>query len=135
MRAVQFDEYGDVGVLEVRDVADPEPDEGRVVVRVRAAGINPGEIAIREGAMAESAPSDFPSGQGSDLAGEVQAVGAGVTAFEPGDPVLGWSDERSSQAELVSVPAEHLVVKPRSLGWEVAGSLYVGPATGHARGG
>ena len=60
--------------------------------------------------MHERAPATFPSGQGTDLAGVVRAVGDGVTVFSEGDEVLGWSEERSSQAELVAVPAEQLTV-------------------------
>jgi NADPH:quinone reductase-like Zn-dependent oxidoreductase len=125
MKAVQFDNYGGVDVLEVREVEDPVAAPGRVVVAVKAAGINPGEIAIREGRMHERLPATFPSGQGTDFAGVVQEVGEGVESFAEGDEVLGWSEERSSQAELVSVPADQLTRKPTGLGWEVAGSLFV----------
>jgi NADPH:quinone reductase-like Zn-dependent oxidoreductase len=125
MRAVQFDRYGGVDVLEVREVPDPEAEPGSVVVAVKAAGINPGEISIREGRLHQRWPATFPSGQGSDLAGLVSAVGAGADAFEVGDEVLGWTEERASHAELVAVPADHLTPKPSSLPWEVAGGLFV----------
>ncbi|MDQ6804536.1 MAG: NADP-dependent oxidoreductase, partial [Actinomycetota bacterium] len=125
MRAVRFDEYGGVDVLEVRDVEDPAPGPGRVVVAVKAAGINPGEISIREGLLRGRWPATFPSGEGTDLAGVVRSVGEGVTDFAPGDEVLGWTEERASHAELVSVPADQLTARPPSLPWEVAGSLFV----------
>jgi NADPH:quinone reductase-like Zn-dependent oxidoreductase len=125
MRAVRFDEYGGVDVLDVRQVDDPRPEPGRVVVRVRATGLNPGEIPVREGAFRERWPATFPSGQGTDLAGEVAAVAPGETAFAAGDAVLGWTDERAAQAELVSVPADQLIAKPDAVGWEVAGALFV----------
>jgi NADPH:quinone reductase-like Zn-dependent oxidoreductase len=124
-RAVRFDEYGGVEVLQVREVDAPEAGEGRVVVRVRAAAINPGEIGIREGRYHEIWPTTFPSGEGSDLAGVVEQVGAGVAAFAVGDEVYGWTDERGSHAELVAVPADQLVPKPPALSWELAGSLHV----------
>ena len=124
MRAVQFDEYGGVEVLEVREIADPVPGPGQVLVAVKAAGINPGEVAIREGILHERWPATFPSGQGSDLAGVVRGAGDGVTAFSAGDEVLGWTEERASQAELVLVPADQLTAKP-PVSWEVAGSLFV----------
>ncbi len=125
MRAVRFDEYGGVDVLQVREVEDPVPGPGRVLVAVKAAGINPGEIAIREGWLHDRWPATFPSGEGTDLAGVVHAVGEGVDTFAGGDEVLGWTEERASHAELVSVPAEQLTHKPASIPWEVAGSLFV----------
>ena len=131
-RAVRFDSYGDVDVLYVADVPVPEPGAGEVLVRVRAAGTNPGEAAIRGGAMESVFPATFPSGQGSDLAGVVTALGDGVDAFAVGDEVLGWSERRSSQAEHVAVPTGQLVPKPPQLSWEVAGSLYVVGATAYA---
>ena len=125
MRAVRFDEYGGVDVLEVREVEDPVAGPGEVLVAVRAAGINPGEIAIREGRLHERFPATFPSGEGTDLAGVVQALGDGVSAFAVGDEVLGWTEQRASHAELVVVPDDQLTAKPASVPWEVAGSLFV----------
>ncbi|MDQ6778551.1 MAG: NADP-dependent oxidoreductase [Actinomycetota bacterium] len=132
MRAVRFDEYGDVDVLDVRQVEDPVGGPGRVLVAVKAAGINPGEISIREGWLHERWPTSFPSGEGTDLAGVVQAVGEGVTDFAAGDEVLGWTEERGSHAELVAVPAGQLTPKPPSLPWEVAGSLFVAAMAAYA---
>ena len=131
-RAVILNEYGDIDVLHVQEVPDPVAGPGQVVVRVRAAGINPGEAKIRAGALRDMWPSTFPSGQGSDLAGVVESVGDGVTGVVPGDEVIGWSDERSSQATLVAVPAEHLTPKPAGVPWEVAGALFVAGATAWA---
>jgi NADPH2:quinone reductase len=131
-KAVRFDEYGDLDVLAVVDIEVPAPAAGEVQVEVRAAGINPGEVAIRTGALEHLWPSTFPSGQGSDLAGVVTAVGDGVGEVVVGDEVLGWSWERSSQAELVNVPAEQLIPKPPALGWEQAGALYIVGVTAFA---
>jgi NADPH:quinone reductase-like Zn-dependent oxidoreductase len=132
VRAVRFDEYGGVDVLEIREVEDPAPAPGRVVVAVKAAGINPGEISIREGLLRERWPATFPSGEGTDLAGVVRSVGEGVTDFAPGDEVLGWTEERASHAELVSVPADQLTARPPSVPWEVAGSLFVAALAAYA---
>ncbi len=125
MKAVRFDKYGGVDVLEVREVEDPVGGPGEVLVRVKAAGINPGEIAIREGRLDARFPATFPSGEGTDFAGVVQALGAGVGEFAVGEEVLGWTEQRASQAELVIVPADQLIAKPASVPWEVAGSLFV----------
>ncbi len=131
-RAVRFDRYGDRDVLYVADVEVPEPGAGEVVVNVRAAGINPGEAAIRAGTLEARFPATFPSGEGSDLAGVVHAVGAGVAEFAIGDEVMGWSWQRSSHAEYVAVPVTQLIRKPEALSWEVAGSLYVVGCTAYA---
>ena len=131
-KAVQFDQYGDVDVLDVRDVEKPVPAEGEVLVAVKAAGINPGEAAIRRGVMHERWPATFPSGQGSDLAGVVAEVGRGVDAFAVGDEVLGFTEQRASHAEFVVVPAENLTAKPAGVPWDQAGSLYVVGTTAYA---
>jgi NADPH2:quinone reductase len=131
-RAVRFDRYGDRGVLYIADVPIETPDTGEVVVEVKAAAINPGEASIRSGALADRFPATFPSGEGSDLAGIVSAVGNGVDEFAVGDPVLGFSFRRSSHASYVSVPTSQLIHKPPELSWEVAGSLYVVGCTAYA---
>ena len=132
MKAVRFDDYGGIEVLEVRDVARPEPGDGQVLVAVRAAGINPSEAAIRAGVVREIFPATFPSGQGSDLAGVVEAVGAGVNGVAVGDEVIGFTNDRASQAEYVLVEAANLTAKPAAVPWEVAGALFVAGVTGVA---
>jgi NADPH:quinone reductase-like Zn-dependent oxidoreductase len=132
MKAVRFDEYGTVDVLKVADVPTPEPGPGQVLVQVKAAGINPGEAKIRDGLLDEMWPATFPSGQGSDLAGAVAQTGPGVTAFALGDEVIGYTDNRASQAEYVVVEEQHLTVKPAGVPWEVAGALFVAGATAYA---
>jgi NADPH:quinone reductase-like Zn-dependent oxidoreductase len=124
-QAVRFDHYGGVDALYLAQVPELEALAGRVVVRVVSAGLNPGEIPIREGLLDERYPTTFPSGQGSDFAGVVTAVGAGVSNVVPNDFVLGWSDERAAQASYVSVPADHLALKPADVSWHQAGALAV----------
>jgi NADPH:quinone reductase len=131
-KAVRFDKYGSRDVLYIADVEVPSALAGEVVVQVRAAGINPGEAAIREGYLDAAFPATFPSGEGSDLAGVVSAVGDGVTEFSVGDDVLGWSWGRSSHAEYVSVPVGQLIRKPASVSWPAAGAMYVVAVTAYA---
>jgi NADPH:quinone reductase-like Zn-dependent oxidoreductase len=132
MRAVRFDEYGGVDVLNVVEVESPAAGPGRVVVRVKAAGINPGEAGIREGRFHDRWPAHFPEGEGSDLAGVVEEVGEGVAAFAPGDEVLGFTHERASHAELVAVDADNLTPKPGNVSWEAAGALFIVGTTAYA---
>jgi NADPH:quinone reductase-like Zn-dependent oxidoreductase len=131
-RAVRFDQYGGIEVLKVVEVERPIPGPGKVLVRVKAAGINPGEASIRKGLFAERWPSTFPSGQGSDLAGVVEEVGSGVTDVAVGNEVIGFTNERSSQAELVVVEAGNLVPRPANVSWEQAGALFVAGTTAYA---
>jgi NADPH:quinone reductase-like Zn-dependent oxidoreductase len=132
MKAVRFDQYGDIGVLDVREVPRPSPGPGELLIDVKAAGINPGEAMIRKGALHELAPATFPSGEGSDLAGVVTEVGADVEEFAVGDEVLGFTESRASHAEFVVVPANQLTPKPAGVSWEVAGGLFVAGTTAYA---
>lgn len=129
---MRFESYGGIDVLNVVDVDRPSPGDGETLVRVKAAGINPGEASIREGLMHARWPATFPSGEGSDLAGVVEEVGPGVDSVGVGDEVIGWTDRRASHAEVVVVPVEHLVPKPPRVSWEAAGALFVAGTTAYA---
>jgi NADPH:quinone reductase-like Zn-dependent oxidoreductase len=131
-RAVKFDAYGGLEVLKVVEVDRPKPAPGQVLVRVKAAGINPGEISIRQGAFAQRWPATFPSGQGSDFAGVVAEVGDGVSSVRVGDEVIGFTDNRASQAEFVVVDSGNLVPRPPNVSWEQAGALFVAGTTAYA---
>jgi NADPH:quinone reductase-like Zn-dependent oxidoreductase len=124
-QAVRFDRYGGIDVLYIGEVDRPVPGDGQVLVRVKAAGINPGEAAIREGAFDSVLPATFPSGQGSDLAGVVEEIGDGAEGVAVGDEVIGFVNTKSSQAELV-VEANDLTPRPADVPW-VVGTRF--PAT------
>jgi NADPH:quinone reductase-like Zn-dependent oxidoreductase len=132
VKAVRFDEYGGVDVLKVVDVPRPVPGPGQVLVQVKAAGINPGEAKIRAGLLHARWPATFPSGEGSDLAGIVAETGPGVTSVSVGDEVIGYTDNRASQAEYVVVEEQNLTAKPAGVPWDVAGALFVAGATAYA---
>ncbi|HEY1515989.1 MAG TPA: NADP-dependent oxidoreductase [Solirubrobacteraceae bacterium] len=131
-RAVRFDQYGDVDVLNVVDVERPIPGRGQVLVRVKAAGLNPGEASIRQGLLHERWPATFPSGEGTDLAGIVEEVGPGVDGIAVDAEVIGFTEERASHAELVLVPADQLTPKPPNVSWDAAGALFVAGTTAYA---
>jgi NADPH:quinone reductase-like Zn-dependent oxidoreductase len=131
-RAVRFDKYGGLEVLQVVEVDRPTPGPGKVLVRVKAAGINPGEASIRKGMFADRWPATFPSGQGSDLAGIVEEVGPGVANVAVGDEVIGFTNDRSSQAEFVLVESGNLVPRPANVSWDQAGALFVAGTTAYA---
>lgn len=129
---MRFDQYGDIDVLNVVDVERPVPGRGQVLVRVKAAGLNPGEAAIREGLLHERWPATFPSGEGTDLAGIVEEVGPGVDGIAVDAEVIGFTEERASHAELVLVPADQLTPKPPNVSWDAAGALFVAGTTAYA---
>jgi NADPH:quinone reductase-like Zn-dependent oxidoreductase len=132
MKAVRFDRYGGIDVLQVADVPTPEPSRGEALVKIKAASINPGEAKIRDGLLHAMWPATFPSGEGSDLAGVVAKVGPGVESFAMGDEVIGFTDQRASHAEYVVVKAQNLTIKPAKVPWEVAGSLAIAGSTAYA---
>ncbi len=131
-RAVRFDHYGPVDVLQVVEVERPSPGAGEVLVEVVSAGINPGEIAIREGVLEQMWPATFPCGQGSDFAGRVVDIGVGVDDVRIGDEVIGFTDNRASHADYVLASAENLTTKPESVDWDQAGALKVAGTTAYA---
>src|SRR4051794_24931270 len=85
MKAIRVHEYGGAAVLKLEDARDPTAGPGQVVVRVRAAGVNPVDAYIATGTYPRKPPLPYTPGQ--DGAGEVAAAGSGVTAFKPGDRV------------------------------------------------
>jgi NADPH:quinone reductase-like Zn-dependent oxidoreductase len=119
---VEFSEYGTTEVLHVADVAAPTAGPGQVRVVVRAAGVNPADWKVMQGHLRRQVPLTFPAGLGTDVAGVVDQVGDGVTAFGPGDEVLGFSLTPAYAQFALADPAS-LVAKPAKVPWEVAGSL------------
>lgn len=136
MRAIQHDRYGDVDVLELREVPIPTPGDGEVLVEVRAASINPADWHLMTGLPTMVRPFLGFRGprqrtRGMDVAGVVHAVGAKVTHLSPGDEVLGTA--RGSFADYAVARADRLVPKPAGLEWVQAASLpLAGSAAVHA---
>ncbi|SNS31813.1 NADPH:quinone reductase [Geodermatophilus pulveris] len=128
MRGVAHDRFGGPEVLTLReDLPDPPVGPDTVLVRVHAAGVNPVDVAIREGALAGAYPHHFPIVPGWDVAGVVEAAGPAVTAFAAGDEVLGYVRRDDVQwgttAELVPAPQRCLAHKPASLSFAEAAGL------------
>jgi len=123
MRAVVAEHTGGPEVLELREVDRPKPGMTEVLVRVRAAGINPTDWKSRAGT---GFPKQFPAIFGYDVAGVVEEVGFGVTLYRPGDEVFGmplFPRPANAYAEYVAAPARHFVPKPASLSFEEAAGL------------
>ena len=129
MRAVVFAGKGGPEVIEVRELADPRPSRGEVLVRVRAAALNRADLLQRRGLYAPppGVREDVP---GLELAGEVAAVGEGVTGFAPGDRVMAIT-AGEGQAELAVAHERMLVRVPERLSLEEAGATMESFVTSH----
>jgi NADPH:quinone reductase-like Zn-dependent oxidoreductase len=127
MAAIRFHEYGPPDVLRLESVERPRPGPGEVLVRVRAAGVNPIDWKIRAGHLQQFMPLDLPHIPGIDLAGTVEEVGPDVEALAAGDEVFGRG--AATYAELAIAPALSLARKPAGVGFEDASTLGVGGIT------
>ena len=117
MKAVRFHEFGAPEVLRYEDVELPVPGPGQVRVRVAGTSFNGVDGTIRAGAMQGPIPVVLPHTPGIDVSGTVDALGAGVTGLQVGDPVVGFlpMGADGAAAEHVLAPAEVLTAAPTSI--------------------
>jgi len=132
MRALVQEGRGSADVLHIREIPKPEPVEGSVIVRMRAASVNALDWHTTHGGflldvMSKLTRSKEPPVRGVDLAGTVEAVGPGVTRFKPGDDVFGGGE--GTFAEYARAREESLIVKPGDLTFEQAATLGVAGRT------
>ncbi|MEO6144124.1 MAG: alcohol dehydrogenase catalytic domain-containing protein, partial [Dermatophilaceae bacterium] len=126
MKAMVQDTYGTTDVLELREIDRPVIGDDQVLVRVRAAGVNPADWAIMSGLPyiarpVYGLPRPKTRVRGTDVAGVVEAVGTRVTGFRPGDEVFGSST--GSYAEYAAASADGLAPKPANLTFEQAAAV------------
>ncbi|AZO53214.1 MAG: NADP-dependent oxidoreductase [Mesorhizobium sp.] len=124
MRAVTQNSVGGPDVLVTAELPDPSPKAGEVLVRVKAAGINPVDGAVRAGNYPLLGEPPFILGW--DISGTVEALGAGVTSFKVGDDVFGmprFPKQAAAYAELAAVPADEIAPKPKGADHTQAGAL------------
>ncbi|MEV0593442.1 NADP-dependent oxidoreductase [Nonomuraea cavernae] len=122
MRAAAFAAFGGPEVLQVMELPAPQAGPGQVRVRVRAAGVQPYDAAVRAGWTPPGVTGDLPRVPGNEFAGVVDQVGEGVTEVSAGEEVLGFS-QLNAYAEYIVVPASAVAAKPDRVPWEVAGAL------------
>src|SRR5262249_48906536 len=131
MKAYAIDEFGQPGT--VRDVPDPEPEEGQVRVRVTAAGINPFDAAVVNGFAKDYMEHRFPLVPGMDAAGTIDAVGPGVEGWATGDRVFGSVGKpfagEGTLAEHVTMSTGTIAGIPDTLGDREAAAIPVAGAT------
>lgn len=131
MKAVAFHSPGPPDVLQVMEFNPPVPGIGQVRVKVKAAGVQPVDCAIRgQGFSPPGVEIQYPQILGNEFAGIIDVVGDGVESFSVGHEVIGWS-LLSSYAEYVVVPTSQLVRKPKNMPWEEAGVLTASGQTAH----
>ncbi len=127
MKAISYRQHGGVDVLEHGELPAPKVGPDSVLVRAKAASVNPVDWKGREGFLDSLLDAVFPVVPGWDLAGVVEQPGIGVTEFAPGDEVIGYVREdtlsRGTFAELVAAPVRCLARKPANLSWAEAAGL------------
>jgi NADPH:quinone reductase-like Zn-dependent oxidoreductase len=135
MRAIAVREWGGRDRMELLDLEPPPVAPDGVLVRVRAAGLNPVDAKVRDGKLADKFPHHFPVILGWDVAGTVEQVGPAVTWFKPGDPVYGYNRRHDlkygTYAELTTGPEGYFAHMPQELSFEEAGAMPLAALTAH----
>ncbi|UYB54216.1 NADP-dependent oxidoreductase [Xanthomonas sp. AM6] len=125
VRALLLTEYGGADAARIASIDAPTAAAGQVLVRVQAAGVNGLDWKVREGYVRDAFPLQLPTVLGIELAGIVEAVGAGVTRLRKGDRVMGSLGGLGAYAELVAVAEANLSLVPDALGFVEAAALPV----------
>jgi NADPH:quinone reductase-like Zn-dependent oxidoreductase len=127
MKAITYSEYGSPDVLELTDIPMPKVGPGMVLVKVKAAAVNPVDWKIMAGYLDAAMDLQFPVIPGWDVAGVVESVGIDARQFQPGDEVISYARKDyvhgGSFAEYIALPERLLARKPASLGWYEAAGL------------
>src|SRR5262249_21706059 len=110
MKAIRVEQFGGPEVMKLQDTPDPRADQGQVLVRMKAIGVNPVDTYMRSGAYARK-PS-LPYTPGADGAGIVESVGGNVKRFKPGDRVYVFGSMTGTYAELAVCPESRVFPLP-----------------------
>ena len=122
MKSIRIHEFGGAEKMAYEDAPEPAPGEGEVLVRVKAAGVNPVDVAIRSGKHPAAAMMNLPYIPGIEAAGEVEALGAGVTELKEGDAVFGRV-EGGGYCELTRMAQTEASKVPDGFSFEEAGGI------------
>src|ERR1700687_3671812 len=123
VKAIRVHQFGGPEVLKLEEIATPKPEAGQVLVRIRAAGVNPYDTYMRNGTYAVKPP--LPYTPGSDAAGTVEAVGPGVTKVKPGDRVYTARTLTGAYAEYTLALEEQVNRLPDKISFEQGGAVWV----------
>lgn len=129
MKAIQYEQFG--GEAKLKEIDQPKPDTKQLLIRVRAASINPVDLELKRGAMKFASGTAMPKGFGLDFSGEVAETGSAVQHWKIGDEVMGWCPPRHSGsfAEFLVADPDWLIAKPSTLHAEEAAGLPMVGAT------
>ncbi|HEY8561936.1 MAG TPA: NADPH:quinone reductase [Pyrinomonadaceae bacterium] len=129
MKAIIVKEFGAADVLKLEETATPEPQETQVLVRIKAAGVNPVDAYIRSGVYAQK--PELPYTPGKDGAGVVETIGAKVSKFKPGDRVLTADAGSGTYAEFAVFGENQLIRLPENVSFEQGAGVFVPYATAY----
>ncbi|MFW3175903.1 NADP-dependent oxidoreductase [Xanthomonas phaseoli] len=132
MKAVLLKSYGGVDQFSIADVPTPKPGPGEVLIKIAASAVNPFDLLLRQGFMAQYVPLPLPAILGGDAAGTVVALGTGVTGWAVGDRVVAdfAANGKGAHAEYGVLPASSIARLPASLGFEQGAALVKAGLTG-----
>ena len=129
MKAIIVREFGAADVMKLEEISTPAPDENQVLVRIKAAGVNPVDTYIRSGTYAQK--PDLPYTPGKDGAGIIEKTGANVTNFKAGDRVLTADAGSGTYAEFAVFEEKHLIKLPENVSFEQGAGVFVPFATAY----
>ena len=131
MKAAYYDEFGELNQIKVGEMEKPEPEEGEVLIHVKAAGVNPVDAAVARGMLKDAIPAEFPVIPGWDVAGVIEERGHSARRFAKGDKVYAYARrpkiKHGTFAEYISIPESYVAKSPDKLTMEEAGGV---PLTG-----
>ena len=135
MKAIAIDEFGGEDTLQLMDLPLPKVREGEILVKVKAAGVNPVDWKIREGYLKDLFAHEFPVIMGWDAAGVVEEVGNGVGRFKQGDEIFAYCRKPivhgGAYAEYIALEEEHAATKPKNISFEEAASIPLAALTAY----
>ena len=127
MKAAFIEEYGDLTNIQTGQLDKPEAGEGEVLVRIKAAGVNPVDAAVAKGMLKDAIPGEFPLIPGWDMAGVVEDTGHAARRFQAGDEVYAYARRPTIQhgtfAEYIAIPEAYLAERPSNISMEEAGGI------------
>lgn len=132
MKAALLNAYGNVDQFEIDDIPTPTPGPGDVLIKIEASAINPFDLILRQGYMAQFIPLPLPAVLGGDAAGTIALLGEGVTGFAVGDRVVAdfAANGKGAHAEYGVLPSTSIAKLPASLSFEQGASLVKAGLTG-----